>query len=428
MNRRDLIILFVAKSLRTFGFGYVSVAIALYLAAQGFSSWQIGGIFSATLIEDAIFTALVSAIAYKFGVRNLLMIAPGFIVFAGALLALSNNFWLLAIGAVMGIISPAGQEGGPFAALEQSLLPTLVRTENLTHVFSWYNLAGFIPAAFGALAAGLWVDLMDKLGVAHIDAYRYLFAIYALSGIVMIVLYFFLSPHKLSALTCETAEKSKRLFGLTKSRRHVWELAGLQSVDAFAGGLLVQGLFVWWFHLRYNVGAESMGPLLFASNLLAGLSFLLAPKIAKHFGLLNTMVFTHLPCSILLCTIPLMPNFAAASAMVLFRSILSQMDIPTRQAYTMLLVSPDERPAAAGLMTSARAMAQGIAPIVAGGALAHSALGLPFYLAGGLKSLYDITLYARFRYLPVNTESVTNASEKKSEAAEKDKQRRSKKV
>jgi hypothetical protein len=185
--------------------------------------------------------------------------------------------------------------------------------------------------------------------------------------------------------------------GLHRSRRIVFELAGLQALDSLAGGFIVQSLLVYWFHLRFGVGAGMLGPLFFGTNLLSAVSFLVAARVAARVGLLNTMVFSHLPSNVLLCLVPLAPSFPLAAALLLARHLLSQMDVPTRQAYTMALVAPDERPAAAGFTTSARGLAQAVAPVITGVALQRAASGLPFFLAGGLKIAYDLALYFRFR-------------------------------
>ena len=178
-------------------------------------------------------------------------------------------------------------------------------------------------------------------------------------------------------------------------------LAALQSLDAFAGGFIMQSLLAYWFHVRFGVGPELLGPLFFGTNLLSALSFLVASRVADRVGLLKTMVFTHLPSNVLLLAIPFMPTFALAALVLLARHVLSQMDVPTRQAYTMILVSPDERPAAAGVTSSARALAQSVAPFLSGLALATAGTGLPFFCAGGLKIVYDLALYARFRSVPL---------------------------
>jgi predicted MFS family arabinose efflux permease len=197
--------------------------------------------------------------------------------------------------------------------------------------------------------------------------------------------------------------------GLHRSRRIVFEMAGLQALDSLAGGFIVQSLLVYWFHLRFGVGPDVLGPLFFGTNLLSAVSFLVAARVAGRIGLLNTMVFSHLPSNVLLCLVPLAPSFPLAAIFLLARHLLSQMDGPTRLAYTWALVAPDERPAAAGFTTSARGLAQAVAPVMSGLALQRAASGLPFFLAGGLKIVYDLLVYRDFRSVRPPEESAQPA-------------------
>jgi len=406
MRTRDLVIILSAKALRTFGFGYISVITALFLSECGLSSVQIGSIFTATLIEDAVLTTALSIAAGRFGSRRLLMLAPLMIVLAGLVMGSSQDTRLLAVAAVFGIISPSGQEGGPFSALEQALLPGFVKAGDLTRAFSWYNLAGFFPAALGALVAGMWLGGSSKIGLSSLQSYRALFLLYAFSGLVLSFLYASLKqgPGSESSPPSQQSAPRGRLqtrLGLHRSTRYVFELAALYSIDSFAGGFIVQSLIAYWFHLRYHIGAEVLGPLFCATNFFATLSFLAAPYIAARAGLLRTMVLTHLPCSLSLCLVPLMPSFSLAAAVLLLRSLFSSMDVPTRQAYAMTLVDPDERSAAAGITMGARSISQGMAPLFSGLAMSNAATGMPFYIAGILKSVYDLSIYFRFRKIPL---------------------------
>ncbi|MBI3910924.1 MAG: MFS transporter [Armatimonadetes bacterium] len=403
---RDGRLLLVGRALRTFGFGYLSVILALYLASQGLTAPQIGGVFTATLIEDALATSLLAAVADRVGRRRILILTPLLITLAGSALALARHPGVLIVAVVIGTLSPGGQEAGPFSPLEQAALPETVRSEARTRAFAWYNIAGFLPAALGALAAGLWLTAARALGIPESAAYRGLLWLYAASGAVLSLLYTRLSP-AVEARE-QPSEARPALLGLHRSRAVVFQLAGLQAVDALAGGFVVQSLLVYWFHLRYGVGPEVLGPLFFGTNLLSAASFLVAARAAERIGLLNTMVFTHLPSNVLLALVPLMPGLPLAAATLLARHLLSQMDVPTRQAYAMALVTPDERSAAAGFTTSARALAQAAAPVFSGFALATTATGLPFFLAGGLKIVYDLTLYFRFRRVPLPAEAGTS--------------------
>jgi MFS family permease len=400
-------LLFAGRALRTFGFGYLSVILALYLAARGLSAPQIGAVLTATLVEDALATTFLAAVADRVGRRRILVVTPLFLTLAGVILAVAKAPWLLMVGAVVGTLSPGGQEAGPFSPLEQAVLPETVPRDSRTRAFAWYNLFGFLPAALGALVTGVWLGAARWLGEDTLAAYRGLFWLYAGSGVALSLLYTRLSPAV--EVPAETERVPVRAgstrIGLHRSRGVVLQLAGLQAVDALAGGFVIQSLLVYWFHRRYGVGPEYLGPLFFGTNLLSAVSFLVAARIAERFGLLNTMVFTHLPSNILLAMVPLLPSFPLAAVALLARHLLSQMDVPTRQAYTMALVAPDERSAAAGFTASARALAQAVAPVFSGFALARAATGLPFFLAGSLKIAYDLALYFRFRRVPLPGES-----------------------
>jgi Major Facilitator Superfamily len=302
---------------------------------------------------------------------------------------------LLALGAVLGTLSPGGQEAGPFLPLEQALLSEGIPPRSRVRVFGWYNVFGFLPTALGSLAAGAWLHGLRQLGWDDLGAYRSMLWVYAMCGIVLCVVYSML-PSRAGA--AHRGASGARL-GLSESRGKVLELAGLQAIDALAGGFILQSLLAFWFHSRYGVEAEILGPLFFGTNLLSAVSFVVAARVAARFGLLKTMVFTHLPSNVLLLLVPLMPSFPLAAAALMMRHVLSQMDVPTRQAYTMALVAPSERAAAAGFTSSARALAQSLAPALSGTVVSTAASGLPFFLAGGLKIVYDLSLYRRFRFV-----------------------------
>ena len=406
---RDGWLLFTAKAVRAFGFGWLSVILALYLAERGFSSLEIGAVFTATMVEDALLTMFLAAAASRIGPARVMLFTAPLIAVGGVLLAVADTRWLLLAGAVLGTLSPNGQEAGPFTAMEQALLPGAARVEVRTRVFGWYNVFGFLPAALGALAAGLALGTALTRGAHELAAYRWMLWAYASVGVVLTGVYLRLAA---SPGAAPAATESKRLgaLGLHRSRNVILQLAGLQAVDALAGGFIIQSLLAYWFHLRFGVGPEALGALFFGTNLLSAISFLLATRIAERVGLLNTMVFTHLPSNVLLLAVPFMPTFTAAAAALLLRHVLSQMDVPTRQAYTMALVAPEERPAAAGLTGSARALAQAFAPVVSGATMAVAATGAPFFLSGGLKIVYDLALFLRFRSVALPDEGAGKKS------------------
>ncbi|HEY9678141.1 MAG TPA: MFS transporter [Drouetiella sp.] len=411
----ELLLVCLAKSIRTFGFGSVSVILALYLAQHNFTSLEVGAIFSATLIEDAIFTTVVSLFAVKIGMRKVLLACAALMILSGIVISTATQPWLIALAAVCGIFSPAGFEGGPFAAVEQAIIARDVASEKLTAAFSWYNLTGFAGAALGSLLAGICFSRFESAD--HSLAYQLIFLTYVVSGLVMALAYAAM-PLQFStknSLGSETLEKEKVDFIGVLRKKNAGALVALQGLDAFGGGFVVQSLIAYWFYIRYHASADFTGFIFFVANVLAAGSFLAAPLVAKKVGLLRTMVFTHLPCSIALCFVPFMPTAQLAAALMLSRSLFSSMDIPARQAYTMLLVHPDDRAAIAGLTTSSRAIAQGLSPIVSGWVTLNAMSGYPFIIAGLCKSLYDICLYCTFRKIPLETPTEPTVTANKTE-------------
>jgi MFS family permease len=391
--------LFAARAVRTFAFGAASLVLALHLVGQGLEPAQVGAVLTACLVEDALLVMAVASWGRRLGARRILVGASFVLGAAGLLLALGPTPALATIAVVMGILSPSGQDAGPFSTFEQARLADVLPPASRTRGFAWYNLAGFLPSALGALTAGAWLALARRKGIPDEAARRAVFAVYAAAGPVLAALYWRFPRDTPAAPTLPTR------FGLHRSRRVVLHLALLQGLDSLAGGFVVQSLLVYWFHVRFGAGPDALGTLFFATNVLSAVSFLAAARIAERWGLLNTMVFTHLPSNVLLMLVPVAPGFGIAAALLLARHLLSQMDVPTRQAYTMALVDPDERPAAAGLAASVRGLSAAVAPALTGLALSSAATGLPFLLAGGLKIVYDLALYARFRSVPLPSSS-----------------------
>jgi MFS family permease len=394
-------LLFAARALRSFAFGWLSVVLALYLAGRGLGATEIGAVFTATMVEDALFTMLLSTFAARVGPARLMAATAPLIALGGVLLATARSPWLLVTGAVLGTLSPNGQDAGPFAPLEHSLLPGATRSGAMVRVFALYNLVAFAAAASGAALAGLVLGWSGRQGIPELSAERAMLAAYAGAGFVLTALYLALAARQAKAKADVVPPPATGRLGLGRSRGVVLQLAALQGLDALAGGFVMQSLIVYWMKLRFDASPEALGALFFGTNLLSALSFLAATRVAERFGLLNTMVFTHLPSNVLLLLVPFMPSFGSAACMLLARHLLSQMDVPTRQAYSMALVAPEERAAAAGFTVSVRALAQAMAPLFSGATMAAAATPLPFVLAGGLKIVYDLLLYVRFRSVPL---------------------------
>ena len=365
--------------------------LGLYLDRLGLNATAIGWIFTAALAGGAAMTVVLTAVADSLGRRALLIVGALLMASAGWVFAVSDNPLFLTAAAVFGTISPSGKEVGPFLSIEQAILPQTTHDRHRTTVFSAYNLVGSLFGALGALAVGL----PSLFSLSVVSGYRFLVWGYVLSALLLAVLFAFLSQ----SIEAKTSASPTRKIGLQRSRAIVAKLSALFALDAFAGGFIVQSLVAYWFYLRYKTDLTALGGIFFGTNLLAAISFLAAPAIARRIGLLNTMVFTHLPSNVLLLLVPLMPNLELAIGMLLARNLLSQLDVPTRQSYTMAVVATDERAASAGIMSVARNIGAAIAPVFTGSVLAAPALGLPFLLAGGLKIVYDLWIFALFRHV-----------------------------
>ena len=387
---RDGWLLFSTCGVRSFAYGFLSVVLGLYLDAIGLTTTAIGWIFTAALAGGAVMTIVITTVADSFGRKTLLILGAVLMAAAGWIFAISNDPLVLTLAAIFGTISPSGKEVGPFLSIEQAILPETTQDQHRTTVFSAYNLIGSLCGALGALAVGL----PSLFSLPQITGYRFLVWGYVICAVVMMVLFGLLSP----AIEAKAKTVSqKRVIGVQRSRGIVAKLAGLFALDAFAGGFIVQSIIAYWFYLRYKTDLNALGGIFFGTNLLAALSFLAAPAIARRFGLLNTMVFTHLPSNVLLLLVPLMPNLELAIVMLLVRNLLSQLDVPTRQSYTMAVVDAEERAASAGILSVARNGGAALAPLFTGPILAVPSLGLPFLLAGGLKIIYDLWIFAVFR-------------------------------
>jgi MFS family permease len=394
-------LLFITRIARMFGYGFLSIVLVLYLTQAGLSETQIGLLLTLTLIGDTIISLWITTHADRIGRRRMLIAGAFLMVFAGVLFALTRSFIFLLIAATIGVISPSGYEVGPFLSIEQAALSQILPDEKRTHVFAWYNLVGSFATALGALGGGGLVQALQDTGVSPLGSYRVIVIGYAVIGAILGGLFTRLSP----AVEIEAggdpprpASAFKTRLGLHRSRRVVLKLSALFSIDAFAGGFVLQSILAYWFHVRFNVQPAILGSIFFGANILAGLSALSAAWVASKIGLIRTMVFTHIPSNILLILVPLMPNLPLAIAVLLLRFSISQMDVPTRQSYTMAVVAPDERSAAAGITGLARTTGASLSPVFTGPLLANAALmNVPFFLSGGLKIIYDLLLYRSFK-------------------------------
>jgi MFS family permease len=405
-RQRDIVLLFTTRILRLFCYGFLSVVLALYLAQAGLAENQIGLLFTLTLAGDAGISLWLTTSADRIGRRRTLVIGALLMVGAGMVFVLAREPILLMLAAIIGVISPSGNEIGPFLSVEQAGLTQLIPDDRRTQTFAWYNLAGSFATATGALSGGWLAQALEAAGMAPLDSYRIVLMGYAAGGVALMLLFLFLSA-SVEAPIAAGPPPSGRTLGLHRSQRVVFQLSALFSLDAFAGGLIVQSLVAYWFHVRFGVEPGIIGSIFFGANILAGISALLAGRLAQKIGLINTMVLTHIPSNVLLMLVPLMPNLPLAICVLLLRFSISQMDVPTRQSYTMAVVAPDERSAASGVTAIARSVGAAISPSLAGVLLGVPALiSAPFFLSGGLKIVYDLLLYRSFRAMKPPEESL----------------------
>lgn len=391
----DARLLFLARAIRMFGYGALGVILVLYLAAAGLEAGQIGLLLALTLVGDTVISLVLTTHADRIGRRRTLIVGAVLMAGAGAVFAGSTGFVVLLLAATVGVLSPSGSEVGPFLPVEQAALTEVVPADRRTGTYAWYNLVGSIATASGALVTGFAVGGLQAAGWSDLEAYRAILVGYAVAGLGIVPVVRAVS----GAVEVPPVDTSiARRFGLHRSKGIVGRLAALFAVDAFGGGLVMQSLLAFWLHERFAVPEAALGAIFFGANLLAAVSALAAARIAKRIGLINTMVFTHLPSNVLLMLVPLMPTVELAVAVLLLRFSISQMDVPTRQSYTMAVVDPDERSAAAGVTGIARTTGAALSPLIAAPLFAVPALAsVPFFIAGGLKIAYDLALWRAFR-------------------------------
>ena len=387
---RDAGLILAARGVRAFTDGYVALLLPYYLTLLGYDALQVGIIATATLLGSGILTLLVSVFAYRFRLHALLTTACLLMLGTGVGFATVTDFLPLLLIAVIGTLNPSNGDVSVFSPLEQSLLSHVVTSEQRTALFARYSLVGNLVGAIGALAAAV-PGVLAQWDVLELKAaVQVMFALYGLSSLAALALY-----HRLDSARARGDEA--RTTPLGPSRGIVYRLAALFSLDAFAGGFSVQSLLALWLFLRFDLSVEAAGTIFFWSGILASASFLAAPVIARRIGLVNTMVFTHLPANIFCVLVPFMPTLPLALLFLFLRALLSSMDVPARASYVMAVVSPAERPAAAGITAVPRSLASAISPAIAGYLLTLTSFGWPLVICGALKIVYDLTLLTLFR-------------------------------
>jgi MFS family permease len=390
-TRSDIAVLLAARGLRGFGDGFAIIILPVYLSAIGFTTAQIGIVATASLLGTAVLTLGVGFIAPRYELRKLLVAGAGLIVLTGlAFPAMDGIAFILAV-AFIGTMNPSSGDLGVLIPLEHATLTREAADQDRTRIFARYSLVGALTSAAGSLAAAL-PELLARHGIAELTALRSMFYVYACIGFFAALLY-----RRLPRDHAHVAAPAKAV--LTESRGIVYKLAALFSLDAFAGGFVVQSLLALWLFERFEMSLAAASIFFFWSSLLAAFSFPVAAWVSRRIGLINTMVYTHIPASIALILVAFSPSLTLALPLLLFRSALSQMDVPARSSYVMAVVTPGERTAAASVTAVPRTLASSISPTFAGFMLAGSFSGLPLVLCGVLKIVYDLALLYSFRHL-----------------------------
>jgi MFS family permease len=405
---RDGRLLLAAKMVRMFAYGFLSVILAIYLKLIGFDDFLIGLILTTTLLNSVIFTLVASFYADKIGRRKFLLLYAALMSVSGFIFTISENYFALIIAAFIGTINITGAESGAFLTIEQAILPqTLKNVRKRNTVFAIYNMAGTLAMAAGVLLSGLPSVLQQHLQyfdivLNQIGSIKLLFALYSVLGIVLLGIYLLLSQ-KIEIRNNLEKQKDEstrltRMSSLTpKSRSIVMKLSCLFAVDSFAGGFMIQSIVSFWFFTRFGADLTTLSYIFSVSGVLTAFSFMAAAKIADRIGLINTMVFTHIPANILIIAVAFAPTLPIAVAIYLLRMALSQMDVPTRQSYIVAVVREDERTTSAGITNISRNVTQAISPSLIGVLINSLSLAAPFVIGGALKVVYDVALYLNFR-------------------------------
>jgi MFS family permease len=395
----DAVHLYCARALRDFGDGFVAVLLPVYLTAMGLGPIEVGVVATVALLGSALMTLGIGVMGARLDQRRLLIAASGLMVVTGILFAMSSTYAVVLVVALVGTINPSAGSVSIFVPLEHALLARAAPDASRTAIFARYSLIGALAAAVGALAAAS-PDLMGRLGIGQMTALRAMFVVYAVLGIVGGILYARIRPSQAGH-----AARKEEHGPLGPSRRIVYKLAALFSIDAFAGGFAVQSLLALWLFERFGLSLATAALFFFWSGVLAAFSFPVAAWFARRIGLVNTMVYTHIPSSLALILAAIAPSVEVALGLLLVRAALSQMDVPTRSSYVMAVVTPPERPAAASVTSVPRSLAAAMSPALAGAMFAAGYQAWPLIICGVLKIAYDLALLWAFRHVKPPEES-----------------------
>ena len=378
-----------ARALRAFADGFIAVLLPAYLLALGLGQLEVGFISTATLFGSALATLAVGRWGHRFSIRRLLLGTSLLMAATGLAFAGLSSLWPLLLVAFVGTLNPSSGDVSVFLPLDHTLLAAAAPADARTSVFARYSFAGSLFGAIGALAAAVPEWLAARGALSMLEALRAMFVLYGAVGVAVWTLYL--------RLPDAHVEETKPAAPLGASRSIVWRLAGLFSLDSFAGGLIVNSLLALWLFERFGMSLTAAGAFFFWTGLLSAVSQLAAPVVARRIGLINTMVFTHIPANLCLIGAALAPTLELALGLLLARSALSQMDVPARSAFVMTVVTPEERPAAASFTAVPRSLASALSPSLTGAMFAAGAMAAPLVICGVLKTAYDLALFAAFR-------------------------------
>ena len=388
---KDAVLLFAARALRSLAYGFLTVLLPIHLSRIGFSPVQVGLVLTLGLGGGAAMNLFSGVLGDRLGRRRMLLVYAVLMALAGTLLAATESYLWLIVAAFIGTLG-AGGDGGGFVALEQAILPQRVPTQRRTDGFAVFNALSSVALALGALMAGIPV-ILERWGLSAEASFRSMFIVFIALALLTVFTYLRLSARvDLEEPESETARPLH-----LSSRAIIARLALLFGVGGFAGGIILQSFVSYWLFLKFGLAVETLACVFFVAGLLSGLSFFAATWLSKRIGLINTMVFTHIPASLLLVAFPFAPTAAFALVLYLVRTALSQMDVPTRQSYTMAVVRPEDRTAAAGATVISRNLARIGSPSLAGYLVQAVSLSSPFIVSGGVKTAYCLALYWMFR-------------------------------
>jgi MFS family permease len=385
-------LLLMGRGIRAFGDGYVSLLLPFYLTMLGYGAAEVGLLVTATMVGSGAITLTIGMVAHRYGNRTLLLLSAAVMTFTGVAMASLHEFWPLLLVAFVGTVNPSGGDVSMFGPLEQAMLAEAPKASERTTLFARYSLTGALVAAFGAQFAGLPGLLSTHAGYDEKVLIQLMFVLYGVLGLMIGAIYRRLprETHHGNALPRARLGKSKRI---------VYKLSALFTIDSFAGGFAVQSLIALWLHQRYQLSLVTISTIFFWLGLMGAMSFLVAARIAKRIGLVNTMVWTHVPANIFLLLVPFMPNLTLALVFLTLRFALSQMDVPTRTSYVMAVVTPEERASAASITAVPRSLGAAVSPAIAGQMLAISSFGWPLVVCGALKLVYDVLLLQMFSHI-----------------------------